>query len=135
VVVLRLPQLRQGRVDRLGRLGVPLLEQVGVDLERDVRVGVPEAIGDHDDVDTGSNKLAGVRVPQSMERDVAHSDRGGYVRPFGAEGAGRLRAALEGRGHEVGIRQLPQAELQPHRNAAPEAKHRHRSRQHVAAGV
>jgi hypothetical protein len=57
------PEPLQGRVDGVCRLCVGLVEQVRVDPQRDVRLGVPEALAYCHDVDSGIDQLAHVRVP------------------------------------------------------------------------
>ena len=53
-----------------------LAEQVRIDIKRDCRRGMPEPLADLDHVDVGIDQLAGVRVPQGMERDAVEPDTG-----------------------------------------------------------
>jgi hypothetical protein len=62
-----------GSVDRLGRLVIPLPEQVHIDFQRNNRRGVPEPLADYHHVDPGVYELRGVGVPQRMERDCTPS--------------------------------------------------------------
>jgi hypothetical protein len=62
---------RVARVERVAcRVGVVcLLEQVRVDLERDLRVGVPELAGGEDDVQALGDQERGEAVPKGLERE------------------------------------------------------------------
>ena len=42
---------------------------MSVDAQRDVRLGVPKALADGDNIDAGIDELAGVSVPQGMKDD------------------------------------------------------------------
>ena len=50
------------------------LNRVGVDAQGDVRLGVPQALADRDDIHTRVDQLGGAGVPQGVERHVRHPD-------------------------------------------------------------
>ena len=55
------------------RRPVPLLQGVGVDAERDRRIGVSQPSGDGTDVDAGADELGGGEVAEVMEAHVLRS--------------------------------------------------------------
>jgi hypothetical protein len=61
--LLRLTELGQRRVDRIGGFVVAQAEQVRINLQRDIGRLVPQAPGDRHHVDVHINQLASVGVP------------------------------------------------------------------------
>jgi hypothetical protein len=72
-------------IDRLSGLAVVFLEQVGVDAQGDIGLGVTHALADRHDVDVSVDQLAGVSVPQRMERHLWHADLLGVLTPCRAD--------------------------------------------------
>jgi hypothetical protein len=68
-------------VDRRCGLAAILPEHMGIDLQRDARIGVPEALADRHDVHAGVDELRGVRVPQAVKRHTRHVKALGGVVP------------------------------------------------------
>jgi hypothetical protein len=68
---------------------------VSVDAQRDVRLGVPKALADGDNIDAGIDELAGVSVPQGMKDDIGQSDTGRKVAPGRADGVPREWGAFD----------------------------------------
>jgi hypothetical protein len=54
----------QCRIDRNRSLSIVRAEQVSVDAQRDVGLGMAKALADRDDIDALIDQLAGVSVPQ-----------------------------------------------------------------------
>ena len=71
----------QDRVDCSRRLAIVLAEQVCVDTQSDVRLGVAKALADRHDVDASIDQLAGVSVPQGVKRHFRHTDTLGVIAP------------------------------------------------------
>jgi hypothetical protein len=59
--------LRAGErgIDR--RWGLAVISPEHIDLQRDARIGVPEALADRHDVHAGVDELQGVRVPHAVK--------------------------------------------------------------------
>jgi hypothetical protein len=57
----------QNCINRSRSLSIIFAEQVSVDAQRDVWLGVPEALADRDNIDARIDGLAGVGVPQGMK--------------------------------------------------------------------
>jgi len=79
---------------------------VRVDAQGNVWLGVAEALADRDDIDAGVDQLAGMGVPQRVERRLRIE-----VRPGCRDGIGRKRFAFEGREDHGIIGQAPGAEF------------------------
>ena len=58
---------------------------MGIDLQRNVRVGVSDPFADRHDVNAGIDQLGSMGVSQRMEDDIRHADCSGTIRPFGTE--------------------------------------------------
>ncbi len=54
---------------------------MGVDAQGDIRLGVPEALTDGDDVHTRVDELARMGVAEGMERHLRHVDLGSKIAP------------------------------------------------------
>ena len=78
----------QDRVDCSRRLAIVLAEQVCVDTQSDVRLGVAKALADRHDVDASIDQLAGVSVPQGVKRHFRHTDTLGVIAPSRADRIG-----------------------------------------------
>jgi hypothetical protein len=63
-----LPLPIENRVDGVGCLAVILFEQMRVDAQGYVRLGVPETLADGDDIHALVDELACVSMSQRMER-------------------------------------------------------------------
>src|SRR5262249_6262229 len=69
------------RIDRRRRLAVVLAEAMRVDAQGDCRRGMAQALADGRDVHPGVDQLRGVGVPQSMKRNLGHSNAGSEPPP------------------------------------------------------
>src|SRR5262245_51414620 len=65
----------QDRVDCSRRLAIVFAEQMGIDTQRDVRLGVTETPAEGDDVDIRVDELACVSVPQGTPLCFSTGDR------------------------------------------------------------
>jgi hypothetical protein len=63
----------QRRVDRRGRLAVVLLEQVGIDAQGNIRLRVPEALGNRDD--NGNRHSGPAGLVHANGRNVASTKK------------------------------------------------------------
>ena len=80
--------IMSGRVDRRRRLAIVLTEQVGVNSQGDVWLGVTKALTDR-------HELAGVGVSQGVVRDFGHADADGVIAPCRADRVGREWGAVK----------------------------------------
>ena len=71
------------------------MEHVGVDRKGDIRLGVPEPLGDGNNIDAAGDELAGVRMSECMEGDLRHANAGGNFTPIRGHFAGPQRTTLE----------------------------------------
>ena len=66
-----------------------------IDSQRDVRLGVTEALADGDDIYALVDKLARMSVPQGVERHFRDADAGREVAPCLAAGDSREWGAFD----------------------------------------
>src|SRR4029077_8906600 len=75
---------RQGRIYCGGCLAVVACKHIGGDGKRDAWLRMAEAVADGHDVDTTArDELAGMGVPQPMERELRHANSPGEGAPVG----------------------------------------------------
>src|SRR5262245_57307244 len=85
---------RKGRVDRVSRLRIIVAEQMSIDPQSNVGRGVTEPLTDGDDINPGVDQLAGVGVPQRVERDLRPTDLLCELGPSRRHRLGRQRRAI-----------------------------------------
>jgi hypothetical protein len=65
---------REGSIDRCCSFAVVVAEQVRVDTQCNIWLGVSQALADGGDIDARVDKLRDVSVPQCVKRHVWHVD-------------------------------------------------------------
>ena len=68
-------------------------KHVGIDRKGDARLGVAEALRDRDDINPAGDQLAGMGMPQRVERDLWHPNAFGKVAPVRRHSTGPRDAA------------------------------------------
>ena len=63
------------RIDRRCRLAVVLLEQMGIDVQGNIRFGMPEPLGNRHDIHARVDKLQGMGVAQVVEAHIRPENR------------------------------------------------------------
>src|SRR5579871_2195027 len=92
---------------------------MGVNRKRNARFRMTQASRDRHDIDTARDQLAGMGMPEGVERDLRHSEALGGFAPVGRDGAWPQRLAFEV-GKEQGVgRRLAYPESHPHLERLP----------------